>query len=132
MQNKINQHSSIFTVILLVFVSAIPLITAYSYPAFLNDNSFITLITRKTLPMEIDSCSLALLLFTAISREAAFALWFSAIIGIEACLMLGDLGYGNYEYELAWQTIKKSWNSDLISCLSFQAFPSTIRTFLDS
>jgi arabinofuranosyltransferase len=49
MQNKIVQHSLLFTVILLVFVSLFPLITAYRYPAFLNDDSYITLTYAKNL-----------------------------------------------------------------------------------
>jgi hypothetical protein len=49
MQNKIVQHSLLFTVILLVFVSLFPLVTAYRYPAFLNDDSYITLAYAKNL-----------------------------------------------------------------------------------
>jgi len=49
MQNKIVQHSLLFTVILLVFISLFPLITAYRYPAFLNDDSYITLTYAKNL-----------------------------------------------------------------------------------
>jgi len=49
MQNKIVPHSLLFTVILLVFISLFPLITAYRFPAFLNDDSYITLTYAKNL-----------------------------------------------------------------------------------
>ncbi|KPK12899.1 MAG: hypothetical protein AMJ56_04365 [Anaerolineae bacterium SG8_19] len=50
MQNKItSQSSSFFTIVLLIVLSLIPLIISYRYPAFLNDDSFITLTYAKNL-----------------------------------------------------------------------------------
>ncbi len=49
MQNKLAKLSLLFTVVLLVFISLFPLITAYHYPAFLSDDSYITLTYAKNL-----------------------------------------------------------------------------------
>ncbi|MGD2048966.1 MAG: hypothetical protein PVH03_05700 [Chloroflexota bacterium] len=50
MQNKIITRPSLFfTIVLLVVLSLIPLIISYRYPAFLNDDSFITLTYAKNL-----------------------------------------------------------------------------------
>lgn len=50
MRNRIFQHPSLlFTLIILGFLSLFPLITAYRYPPFLNDDSYITLTYAKNL-----------------------------------------------------------------------------------
>lgn len=49
MQNKIAKYSSLFTVIVLAFASLFPLIAAYRYPAYLSDDSYITLTYAKNL-----------------------------------------------------------------------------------
>lgn len=48
-RNKILPHSSLLTVILLVCCSLFPLLTAYRYPPFLNDDAYITLTYAKNL-----------------------------------------------------------------------------------
>ena len=49
MRNTIAQHSSRFVAMILVVASLFPLIAAYRYPAFLNDDSYITLTYAKNL-----------------------------------------------------------------------------------
>jgi hypothetical protein len=49
MQDRIVRHSSSLTFALLVLLSLFPLITAYRYPCFLNDDSYITLTYAKNL-----------------------------------------------------------------------------------
>jgi arabinofuranosyltransferase len=49
MQDRIVRHSSSLTFALLVLLSLFPLIAAYRYPRFLNDDSYITLTYAKNL-----------------------------------------------------------------------------------
>lgn len=49
MQTKLASYSSLFTIMLLTLVSFFPLVTAYRYPVFLNDDSYITLTYAKNL-----------------------------------------------------------------------------------
>lgn len=49
MQNKIAKYSLLFTVIVLAFASLFPLIVAYRYPAYFNDDAYITLTYAKNL-----------------------------------------------------------------------------------
>lgn len=49
MRDKIVLYSSLLTVVLLVFLSLFPLITASRYPLYLNDDAYITLTYAKNL-----------------------------------------------------------------------------------
>lgn len=49
MRTKSTTPSSLFTIMLLIVVSFFPLVTAYRYPVFLNDDSYITLAYAKNL-----------------------------------------------------------------------------------
>lgn len=49
MKKSVSQHSYLLTVVFLICVSIFPLITAYLYPLYLNDDAFITLTYVKNL-----------------------------------------------------------------------------------
>ena len=49
MQNKLGQRSLLLTILLLVFVSFVPIFVAHRFPLFLNDDSYISLTYAKNL-----------------------------------------------------------------------------------